>query len=175
MDFAILYAIQTIRTNFLDNFFIFITNIAGDYGQIWVYLAIALLLFKKTRKMGITILLSYGLVYVIAQYGLKDLIARPRPCHIDTSIELLVKRPSSYSCPSTHSAWAFGAATSIFLYNKKFGLVTYLVATIIAFSRLYMFVHFPSDVLFGITLGIIFAFISYKLLNNFIFKGERNE
>ena len=168
IDFNILYAIQNIRTPFLDKFFVTITSIPGNYGQMWVVLGIILLIFKKTRKCGITIILSYLMVYGLGQYVLKDLIARPRPCHIDQTIELLISRPSSYSCPSTHSGWAFAGAASVFLYNKKLGIPVIVFAFLIAFSRLYLFVHFPSDVLFGIVIGILFALLSKFVVNKII-------
>ena len=169
MDFNILYAIQNIRTPMLDKIFVTISSIPGDYGQMWVVLGVLLLLFKKTRKCGLVMIASYLLVYGVGQYVLKDLIARPRPCHIDETIELLVKKPSSYSCPSTHSAWAFAATTSVYLFNKKYGLLTYIFSSLVAFSRMYLFVHFPSDVLLGIVLGIIFAILVKKLINKMSF------
>ena len=144
MDFSILYFIQSIRTDFLDNFVVTLTKIAGNYGQVWLYVAVLLLIFKKTRKAGIAVLLSYGFVYLLGQMVLKDLIARP----------------SSFSCPSTHSAWAFGSATAIVCFSKKIGIPAFVVATIIGFSRLYLFVHFPSDVLVGIVLGVICGLFS---------------
>ena len=169
MDFGILYAIQNIRSPLLDKVIILITSIPGDLGQMWVAIGVLLLLFKKTRKCGLVLIISYLLVYGIGQYVLKDLIARPRPCHIDQTIELLISRPSSYSCPSTHSAWAFAAATSVFLYNKKFGVLIYMFSTLVAFSRMYLFVHFPSDVLLGVLMGILFAYIS-KIVIEKLFK-----
>ena len=164
IEFAILYAIQNIHTDFLDRFILAIMNITGSYGQLWVILAVLLLFFKKTRKAGFTILISYAMVFVVGQYGLKDLIARPRPCHMDETVALLVSRPSSFSCPSTHSAWAFAAAASVFSWHKKFGIVVGVIALIVAFGRLYLFVHFPTDVLFGIALGILFAFVAYSIV-----------
>ena len=168
IDFNILYAIQNIRTPFLDKFFVTITSIPGNYGQMWVVLGIILLIFKKTRKCGFTIILSYLMVYGLGQYVLKDLIARPRPCHIDQTIELLISRPSSFSCPSTHSGWAFAAAVSVYLYNKKIGIPVIIFSFLVAFSRLYLFVHFPSDVLFGIVLGIMFAVLSKIIVKKII-------
>lgn len=169
IDFNILYAIQNIRTPFLDNFFVTVTSIPGNYGQMWVVLGIVLLFFKKTRKCGITLILSYLMVFGLGQFVLKDLIARPRPCHIDQTIELLISRPSSYSCPSTHSGWAFAAAISVYLYNKKIGLLVIVFSSLVAFSRLYLFVHFPSDVLFGIILGIVFSILA-KYITKIIIK-----
>ena len=175
LEFGILYAIQNIHTDFLDKFILVVTNITGSYGQLWAVLAVLLLLFKKTRKMGFTILISYGLVFLVGQYVLKDLIARPRPCHIDETVELLIARPSSFSCPSTHSGWAFAAAASVFAWNKRYGIIVGLAALIVAFSRLYLFVHFPTDVLCGIALGILSAFIAYKIVKAAAEKIEKRK
>ena len=164
MDFKILYFLQSLRTDFLDQFMVIVTKLAGSYGQIWLVVAALLLIFKKTRKAGFTVLLSYALVFIIGQLGLKDLIARPRPCHLDETVALLVKRPSSYSCPSTHAAWAFAAAASIACFHKKGCILAFLAAALIAFSRLYMFVHFPSDVLIGCVLGVLCALASAPIV-----------
>lgn len=152
MEFSFLYAIP--RTAAWDGFFLAVTKIAGSYGQLWVIIAAVLLIFKSTRKAGIAVLLAYVMVFLIGQLGLKNLISRPRPCQIDLDFALLVSRPSSSSFPSTHSAWAFGAATAIFMRHKKAGVAAFTAAALIAFSRLYLFLHFPTDVLFGIALGI---------------------
>lgn len=170
MEFSILYAIQNMRNSVLDDLILLLTNIMGSYGQIWLIVGVALCIFKKTRSCGVAVLISYALVFIVGQFGLKDLIARARPCHLDETVELLVKRPSSFSCPSTHSAWAFAAATSIFLYFKKPGIAVMIVAVIIAFSRLYLFVHFPTDVLFGAVIGIVLAFITVKAQKFFMNK-----
>lgn len=165
MDFKILYFLQSIRTDALDRFVVLFTNLMGEKGQIWLVIAGILLLFKKSRKMGITMLLSWCLSWVIGQDILKDLICRPRPCHIDETIELLIKRPSSYSCPSTHTALAFTSAISVLLNNKKAGILVLIVSLFVAFTRMYLFVHFPSDVLFGAIIGSLSAFICHKIIN----------
>lgn len=159
-EFGILYAIQNMHSDFLDKVILTIMNITGSYGEMWLVLGALLLIFKKTRKTGLTVLLSYGLVFLVGQYVLKDLIARPRPCQLDETVALLVSRPSSFSCPSTHSAWAFAAAASVCGWHKKYGIPVVIVALIVAFGRLYLFVHFPTDVLFGIALGILLAVLA---------------
>lgn len=165
MDFKILYALQSIRTPFLDSLWLFITNMAGSMGEFWLIVGALLLIFRKTRKWGFSVLLSYALVFVVGQFVLKDLIARSRPCHLDETIQLLVSRPSSYSCPSTHTAWAFGAAASLFMNNKKAGIGACVVAALIGFSRMYLFVHFPTDVLAGVALGILMGLIAAFAIN----------
>lgn len=165
MEFEILYALQGIRTELLDKIVLFLTNFNGSNGEIWLALGAILLIFKKTRKMGFAVLLSYGLTWVICQDVIKDIVCRARPCHIDESVELLIKRPTSYSCPSTHSALAMAMATSVFSYNKKFGIGAIIVALTVGFCRMYLFVHFPSDVLLGFIVGTISAIICVKLIN----------
>lgn len=165
MDFSILYFIQSIRTDFLDNIMLVLTKIAGSYGQLWICVAVLLLFFRKTRKAGIAVILSYGFVFLFGQMILKDLIARPRPCHLDETVSLLVERPSSFSCPSTHSAWAFGAAAAIACFSKKICIPAFIAAALIGFSRLYLFVHFPTDVLLGIVLGVICGLLGAWIVN----------
>ena len=164
MDFDILYAIQNMHSDALDKFFLVLTQIAGSYGQLWLAVGAVMCVFKKTRRCGIAVLLSYILVFISGQAVLKDLIARPRPCHIDQTVALLVDRPDSYSCPSTHTAWAFAAATAIFMHFKKAGIGVFAVAALIGFSRLYLFVHFPSDVLLGAVLVALCAVGAFYLL-----------
>ena len=144
MELSFLYSIP--RNGLLDSFFLGVTKIAGSYGQFWVAIALLLLIFKRTRRAGVAVLIAYVGVFLLGQYGLKNLISRPRPCQIDTAFPLLVSRPSSSSFPSTHSAWAFGSATAIFLQHKKAGIAAYVAAVLIGFSRLYLFLHFPTDI-----------------------------
>ena len=161
MEFSFLYAIP--RTEVLDSFFLGLTRVAGSYGQLWLIVAALLLIFKKTRKAGVSVLIAYLAVFLIGQLALKNLFSRPRPCQIDEAFALLVARPSSSSFPSTHSAWAFGTATAIFMQHRKMGVAAYVVAALIGFSRLYMFLHFPTDVLFGMVLGIALGVLAHRI------------
>jgi undecaprenyl-diphosphatase len=123
-------------------------------GEIWIVCGVILLFFKKYRRYGIFVLVAMLLGSLIGNEILKPLIARARPCHIDTAIELLVERPTSFSFPSGHTCSSAVAATVLTMANKKFGYAVIPVAALIAFSRLYVFVHFPTDVLAGAILGI---------------------
>ena len=164
MDFQILYAIQGMRTPAFDSFILWLTNFVGGYGQLWIVVGIVMCTFKKARKAGIAVLLSWVMVYLVNQCGLKELIARVRPCNIDTSIDMLVKAPSSYSCPSTHSAWALAGAMSIFMFHRKRGIPVILFALLICFSRLYLFVHFPTDVLLGAVIGAALGILCWLIV-----------
>ena len=97
MEFSFLYAIP--RTEVLDSFFLGLTRVAGSYGQLWLISAALLLIFKGTRKAGVSVLIAYLAVFLIGQLALKNLFSRPRPCQIDEAFALLVARPSSSSFP----------------------------------------------------------------------------
>ena len=161
MEFSFLYAIP--RSDLLDSFFIGLTKLAGSYGQLWVCVGIILLLFRKTRRTGAAVLISYAAVNLVGQFFLKNLFCRLRPCQIDQTFALLVPPPTSYSFPSTHSGVSFAAAACIFLNHKKAGPAVYVIAALIAFSRMYLFLHFPTDVLAGAVLGTVMGIFSVRL------------
>ncbi len=100
-------------------------------------------------------LLAYASVFLIGQFGLTSLIFCPQACQIDLDFALPVADPSRSSFPSTHSAWAFGAAAAICMQHRKAGVAAFIAAALIAFSRLYTFLHFSADVLAGIALGVM--------------------
>ena len=162
-EFGILQAIQGMRTPLLDQLMVFITSL-GDEGLLWIALGVAFLCRKKTRPMGFTLLLSLLLGHLVGNSFLKPLIARPRPCHVMPEVELLLDRPSSYSFPSGHTMSSFEGAVSIFLFNRRWGVPALIVAALIGFSRMYVFVHFPTDVLVGLLLGVLHAWLMYKLV-----------
>ena len=99
-------------------------------------------------------LCAMALGFLTGNIILKNLIARPRPCWINTDIILLIENPSDYSFPSGHTLSSAICATVLTITDKKFGLVAIPVACLIAVSRLYLYVHFPSDVLFSVVYGI---------------------
>ena len=102
---------------------------------------------------------------VVGNEWLKDLIARPRPCAVDSTVALIVKKPGSFSCPSVHTYLAFSSAMAISHYYRKAGIGVYAFAAMVGFSRMYFFVHYPTDVLFGAILGVVTAFAVCWLLD----------
>ena len=80
--------------------------------------------------------------------------AGPRPCDVNTAVTILVNRPHGHSFPSGHTASAFAAAFALWLQNRKLGVPALVLAAFIAFTRLYLYVHFPTDILGGVALGL---------------------
>ena len=147
----------------LDTLFIFITKL-GDSGLIWIALGLVLCFFQKTRKCGIAVLLSLLVEWGICDGILKNVIARPRPYTMYPDITLYVPQLHSYSFPSGHSASSFTAAVALFLFYKRPGIAAITLAALIAFSRVYLFMHWVTDVLGGALLGTLVAICVVTLL-----------
>jgi len=126
----------------------------GNGGWFWIALGIALLFFKKTRFAGLTALLSLLLCFLITNLLLKNLVARPRPYEEISALIPLIAKPTDYSFPSGHACASFASA---FMYirtlPRRYGVMTIVLASMIAFSRLYLGVHYPSDILGGIAVA----------------------
>lgn len=161
MEFTILHAIQNIHTNWLDSVMIFITSL-GNHGIFWITLSVIFVCFKKTRRCGFLMMIAMAICFVFGNGLLKNLIARPRPFVVDTSVTLKIPTPGEYSFPSGHTMNAFSAATVIFLHHKKAGIPALVLASLIGFSRMYLFVHFPTDILGGVLVGAGAAVVSVK-------------
>ena len=160
-EFDFLYALQNIHNPVLDKIMIVLSTI-GDAGLLWIGVAILLICMKKYRKCGLQVAVAMLLTFIVGNLILKNMIHRDRPCWIDPSITLLVKLPSDFSFPSGHSMNGFTASVSILLCDKNLGIAAVILAAAIAFSRLYNFVHFPTDVIAGIVIGIVSAlFVNY--------------
>lgn len=167
-EFSILYALQEIHSPILDEIMLFVSSLA-DVGWFWIAIGVVCLIFKKYRKMGLQVLLSMLATLIIGNVIVKNLVARPRPCDIDTAVALLLSRPHGHSFPSGHSINSMSAAVALFLNNKKIGIPAIIIATLIGFSRLYLFVHFPTDVVVGfviailVAIGVDWAFRKYEI------------
>lgn len=178
VDFTILNFIQEHCKNPIIDFIMVFISTLGNYGFLFIVLTIVFLCIKKLRKVGIALLIALLIGFVVVNLILKPGIARIRPYEINQSIELIISKLSDYSFPSGHTLIAFEFATVIFLYNKKIGIISFVFAILMGFSRLYLYVHYPTDVLTGAILGIIFGIIGYKLqkiIYNKFLKTEQQE
>jgi Membrane-associated phospholipid phosphatase len=156
MDGAILLWIQEyIRNPMLTPIMKVITAL-GDAGIFWILVAILCLCIKKTRKAGATIVLALLFSLIVNNGILKNAVARIRPYEVVDGLQCLVGRAVDFSFPSGHSGSSFAAATVIaYLFPKKYGVPAVILAALIAFSRLYVGIHYPTDVLVGILDGIL--------------------
>lgn len=159
VDLGILNFIQShLRTDALDFIMPFITKL-GDGGVLWISLSLILILFRKTRQTGVAMAVSLVLEVLCCNIILKPFVARSRPCDVNTAIQLLVPRPSDYSFPSGHTGASFAAASALFFSKNRLWIPSLILAIPIGFSRLYLYVHYPSDVLAGTLIGIMLGWL----------------
>ena len=157
-----------LKCGFLDAVMPLIT-LLGDAGIFWILCSVAMILIPKTRKTGLSMGISLLIGLLVCNVTLKPLIGRIRPYdyqmqHFQKEIILLVEGLHDYSFPSGHTIASFEAATALLIGNKKLGIPAMILAVLIAFSRLYLYVHYPTDVLASIALGIGIAFLGTFLV-----------
>ena len=143
--------------SFFNELFKYITYL-GEFGACWIALGILLLCFKKTRKAGFLVLIALAVDFLIVNVVLKQAVNRTRPYVIDTTLadfvsSIHLRLPTDSSFPSGHSGAAFAACTVLFLYDKKKCWPFLILAALVSFSRIYLCVHFPTDVLAGALIG----------------------
>ncbi len=155
LDFMILDGIQEhLRCDFLDAVIPVMTHLGI---VIWIALALVFMFVKKYRLCGIS--MGAGMItgLLVGNALLKNLIQRDRPCWINESVQLLVEIPEDFSFPSGHTLASFISAIVIFRYDKRLGTAALIFAAFMAFTRLYLYVHFPSDIFFGALLAAAVA------------------
>ena len=157
LDFEILFFIQNhLRNDLFDVIVPFYTTL-GEGGILWITIGVIMLIPKKTRKCGIMVLAALLVMLIVNNFVLKNLIARSRPCWTYPEMVDLVDIPKSYSFPSGHTVSAFAVAFVILSQHKKLGIVMVVMATLMALTRLYVFVHFPTDIYGGILVAAAIA------------------
>ena len=164
IEFAFLDYLQTLRTPFLDQLMLFVTALAGK-GELALGLGLVLLLFRRTRRAGLALLIALLIGYILGSVLLKPLAARVRPCNVNLAVDMLVARPHSFSFPSGHATQAFAVfMTLYFAQMKRLFSVSACLGLVICFSRMYLYVHFPTDILGGALVGTLGAYAAYKIV-----------
>lgn len=164
IDWAIMHWIRdTIQCGALDLLMPKLTAL-GNGGAVWIIAALAMTISKKYRRYGVVMTVSLAAGVLIGNVCLKHLVARPRPCWQE-NVQLLIANPTDYSFPSGHTLSSVIGATVLTKANGKLGLAAIPLAALIAFSRLYLYVHFPSDVLASVIIGTVIGGGAVSVMN----------
>lgn len=156
-DASVITAIyENVHSAFLTMFFRIVT-LLGEGGIFWIAVAVILLFFKKTRRSGICIGASLLIGVIVGNGIIKNVVARPRPYDAIAGIASVVSHLSDYSFPSGHSLCCFEAGTALAMNRTKWAIPAYVGAVLVAVSRLFLFVHYPTDVICGALLGVLFG------------------
>ena len=168
-----------IRANMTSPFLDFIMpliTVLGDAGIFWIAWSVILLLTKKYRKIGLGMGIALMMGLVVCNMILKPTVARPRPydmqAELGVVINLIIEKQHDFSFPSGHTIASFEACTVLLLANKKMGIPATILAILIAFSRMYLYVHYPTDVIASVILGTIFGIIGYLVTHKLTFSRK---
>lgn len=136
----------------------------GNGGAIWILCAAIMLALPKTRKIGAAMAIGLVLEVLCCNVILKPLVARVRPCDVNPAVQLLVARPTDFSFPSGHTGASFAAVSALYFSKQKLWIPALILALLIAFSRMYLYVHYPTDILAGILIGCAAGFMGVRIL-----------
>lgn len=158
----LLWIQQYFSCNFLDVTMVWISRL-GNHGFFFILVGIVLLFFPKNdwRKWGVILLVALAINAILCNVVLKPLVARIRPYDV-LGLQLLIPKPTDFSFPSGHTSAAVTMAGVFCRKERRLGILASIFAVIMAFSRLYLSVHYPTDILGGIFVGLISSFLSVK-------------
>ena len=171
-EFEILYAIQkTVGCSVMD-YLMTAVSALGNAGFLWIVVDLVMLISKKYRRTGVLLAVGLILGLIFGNVILKNVIARPRPCWIEKNYELLIAVPKDFSFPSGHTMASFISAFVLMGESRKLGFAALAVAVVMAFSRMYLFVHFPTDIIGGIAVAFLIV-AGMKIVLNRIMKKKK--
>ncbi|MGN0465803.1 MAG: phosphatase PAP2 family protein [Lachnospiraceae bacterium] len=167
-EFTILDFIQQhLRSDWMDKMMVAITHL-GDAGIIWIILTLVLLLIPKMRKVGIVLAVALVFDLILCNCIVKPFIARIRPYDINTAVELLIGRQVDYSFPSGHTAAGITCTVALYAMRRKWlWKIALFLSILIAFSRMYLYVHFPTDIIGGVVIGVVCGILGYVMTKKF--------
>ncbi len=162
-EFSFLSQLRELHGPVMNQVMAVLSNL-GNAGIFWIILAIILLFSSKTRRAGAEIIISLVLSLIIGNLILKNVVNRDRPYEVYSALVPLISKPVDASFPSGHTMSGFAAAASLFLNNRRAGIPALILAGLIAFSRMYNLVHFPTDVIAGAVIGVAIAVLVHVYL-----------
>ncbi|MDR1916240.1 MAG: phosphatase PAP2 family protein [Synergistaceae bacterium] len=155
IDFSLLNWVQeNLKTAMMDRVMLLFSKL-GDRGTIWIVYAVICEFTTKLRHAGLVLAMCVSTCALIGNFAIKPLFKRERPCNINSSYPMLLSRPEDSSFPSCHTMTSFAAAfVTVWQAGGMLGVTSFIFASLISFSRVYLYVHYPSDVLAGAALGL---------------------
>ncbi|WP_304426915.1 phosphatase PAP2 family protein [uncultured Adlercreutzia sp.] len=167
-ELAILDAIQTIHVGWLDTLVAAFTSL-GNAGALFIFTGLVLCCIPRTRKLGVAVLVAIALGALVTNLTIKPLLMRPRPCDVNPDIIMLVPRPHGSSFPSGHTTAAFACAGALLFMRdprtpRALAITALIVAILMGLSRLYCYVHYPTDVLAGCLIGLAAGFAAARIV-----------
>ncbi len=167
MEAGILLWIQEVMRNPILSAILIPVTYLGEGGILWLIITVVLLLIPKTRRNGFVMFFALFFTKVGNDMILKNLVARPRPYMEIEGLECIIKESTSFSFPSGHTACAFAVIFVAFYmkWAKKFLIPTVIMALLISFSRLYVGIHYPTDVLGGAVTGLLYGYLACLIGN----------
>ena len=183
IDVAVYQFVDSIMNPVLNVIMTFITHLGDTPGIIWFILGICLLIPRKTRKLGILVFAGLAFASIINNLCLKEIIERPRPYNLDPEVwknagyeyvwPNLIKKSDSWSFPSGHTSTSIGAGFALLLACRKkelgIGIPAFIISLLIGFSRIYVHVHYPTDVIAGALVGLVAGLIMYLVFDKLVF------
>ena len=183
IDVAVYQFVDSIMNPVLNVIMTFITHLGDTPGIIWFILGIGLLIPRKTRKLGVLVFAGLAFASVINNLCLKEIIERPRPYNLDPEVwknagyeyiwPNLIKKSSSWSFPSGHTSTSIGAGFALLLGCRKkelgIGIPAFIISLLIGFSRIYVHVHYPTDVIAGAVIGLLAGLVMYLVFDKLVF------
>lgn len=147
--------LQRLHSPVLDEVMCFITKL-GNAGGVWIAFCAVLFVWPKTRRCSLAVGLALIFDALLCNIILKPAFCRVRPCDLNHAVTLLIPRPADFSFPSGHTAASFAVVSALFFWGEqKLALSSLVLAALMAFSRMYLYVHYPTDILGGILVGCI--------------------
>lgn len=166
-ELGILDSIQNISMPLLDRIMVDITSL-GNFSILWIAFIVIFLSTKEYKKVGKVMLIGFILNLIIVNVLLKNIFDRSRPFQVVGNFDLLIPPLNDGSFPSGHSSYAFTffAIILFMIKSKSLKIFTGVLAFLIAFSRLYLYVHFPTDVIAGSLIGFLLGVLAIKIYEN---------
>ncbi|WP_315073549.1 phosphatase PAP2 family protein [uncultured Clostridium sp.] len=164
-DNYILFIIKKYMQNkYLDRLMPMVTSM-GNLGAIWILIAVILMLDKSYRLIGNIVILTLIISTIVGEGIVKHIVRRIRPYNGKNNSNILISKPTTYSFPSGHTLSSFAVAEMLSMYLNKYTTIFIVIAFLIAVSRIYLYVHYPTDVIAGVIIGVLCSKMIFIILH----------